>query len=163
MDCIKSCFRIGKHDIHCSSVRPYRFLLGGEDKSPNKLTKGFFVDRQRNAAHPNHLVDYIDYDVVTKNRLTGIRLIARPSEGFTFYHAVEYHSERFNINDLLRPNETFYVQIQLRRCIDKNVFRFDSVNHPQLRKEGLLIKKETRHAFKDEKPSGEDIDDDSYE
>jgi hypothetical protein len=134
------------------------FLLGGDGNSPDKLSKGFFVDRQQNRAHPNHLVYYVDYDVVTKNQLTGFRLIARPSEGFAFYHAVEYHSDNVNINALLRPNETFYVEIRLHRCVDKNVFRFDNANHPKLSTSGVIIKSETRQSFKDEKPSGEEVD-----
>lgn len=134
------------------------FLLGGDGHSPDKLTKGFFVDRQQNAAHPNHLVYYVDYDVVTRNQLTGFRVIARPSDGFAFYHAVEYHSDGAAMNALLRPNETFYVEIQLHRCVDKNVFGFDNPGDPKLRKEGLIFKSVTRRSFKDEKPSGEEID-----
>lgn len=134
------------------------FLLGGDSHSPDKLTKGFFVDRQRNAAHPNHLVYYIDYDVVTKNQLTGFRIIARPSDGFAFYHAVEYHSDGVNINALLRPNETFYVEIQLHRCVDKNVFKLDNASTPKLHKEGIIFKSETRHSFKDEEPLKKEID-----
>jgi len=133
------------------------FLLGSDDFSPDKLTKRFYVDRQKNAAHPNHLIYYIDYDVVTKNQLTGFRVIARPSEGFVSYHAVEWHSVKSDINSMLKPNETFYVEIQLHRRVDKNVFRWDSAHSPKLRKQGLIIKSETRHSFKDEEPSKKDI------
>lgn len=134
------------------------FLLGGDEQSPDKLSKGFFVDRQQNAIHKNHLVYYVDYDVITKNRLTGFRVVARPDEGFSFYHAVEYCSDGVDINGLLKPNETFYVEIQLHRCVDKNAFRFDRADHPKLRTEGHILKKETRHDFKDEKPADEEID-----
>lgn len=134
------------------------FLLGGEGRDPDKLSKGFFVDRQQNAAHRNHLVYYVDYDVITKNKLTGFRVIARPNEGIAFYHAVEYHSDGVDINSLLRPNETFYVEIILHRCVDKNVFRFDTASDPKLNTEGVIFKSETRHSFKDEKPSGDEVD-----
>lgn len=135
------------------------FLLGGEAHSPDKLTKGFFVDRQLNATHRNHLVYYIDYDVVTKNQLNGFRVIARPSEGFAFYRAVEFHSAG-NLNNLLKPNETFYVEIQLRRGVDRNVFTFDNAESPKLRKEGIPgFRKETRNSFKDAKPAKKGVDD----
>ncbi len=134
------------------------FLLGSDSRSPDKLSKGFFVDRQKNAAHRNHLVYYVDYDVITKKQLTGFRVIARPSDGFAFYHAVEYHSDDVDINSLLKPNEAFYVEITLHRCVDKNVFKFDNASDPKLRKEGFLFKSETRNLFKDEKPSGTEID-----
>lgn len=133
------------------------FLLGGKDYHPDKLSKGFFVDRQQNAAHPNHLVYYINYDVITRNKLTGFRVIARPAEGLSFYHSVEYRSDTIDIDNALRPNETFYVEIQLKRCVDKNVFRFDNAEDPKLRQQGLLIKSYTRHSFKDIKPSDDEI------
>lgn len=134
------------------------FLLGGMDRDPGKLTKGFFVDRQQNATNPNHLVYYVNYDKITRNQLHGFRVIARPSQGFAFYHAVEYHSDGVDINSLLQPNETFYVEIVLHRCVDKNVFTFDNASAPQLHKEGLIFKSETRKSFKDEKPAGNEID-----
>ncbi len=124
------------------------FLLGGDSHSPDQLSKGFFIDRQQNSTHRNHLVYYIDYDVITRNKLTGFRVIAHPSEGFVFYHAVEYNSHSVDINSLLKPNETFYVEVTLRRRIDKNMFGFDNATDPKLRKEGLIFKSETRHDFK---------------
>ncbi len=133
------------------------FLLGGNDYSPDKLSKGFFVDRQQNSADPNHLVYYVDYDIITQNRLTGFRVIARPSDGFAFYHVVEYHSDGVSINDVLKPNETFYVEIKLHRCVDKNAFRFDNAASPKLKTKGIIFKSETRHSFKDEEPSGDEI------
>ena len=134
------------------------FLLGGDDHDPDKLSKGFFVDRQQNAANPNQLVYYVDYDVITKNKLTGFRVVARPEKGFAFYHSVEYRSPNGEINDALKPNETFYVEIQLHRCVDKNVFGFDKADEYPLKKKGLLIKSYTRHSFKDIEPDAGEID-----
>lgn len=134
------------------------FLLGGDNSTPDKLSKGFFVDRQQNINNPNHLVYYVNYDVITKNKLTGFRVIARPNESFAFYHAVEYHSDGTDLNSLLKPNETFYVEIILHRCVDKNVFRFDNANDKKLQKKGIILKSETRHNFKKDQPSGQEID-----
>ena len=135
------------------------FLLGGDDKSPDKLSRGFFVDRQQNAANPNHLVYYVNYDVISRNQLTGFRLIARPSEGFAYYHAVQYHSDGMNLNEILQPNETLYIKVQLHRCVDQHVFRFDNASDPKLRQVGVWpFKKDTRHSFKGEEPSGDEID-----
>ncbi len=145
-------------DDQGDAVKDYDlFLLGGKDYHPDKLSKGFFVDRQQNAAHPNHLVYYIDYDVITKNQLTGFRVIARPTEGLSFYHCVEYRSDNMHIDNALKPNETFYVEIQLKRCVDKNVFRFDNAEDPKLQQQGLILKSYTRHSFKDIKPSDKEI------
>jgi len=135
------------------------FLLGGETSDPGKLSKGFFVDRQRNKINPNHLVYYVNYDIIIKNKLTGFRLIARPSEGegFAFYHPVEYLSNGIDLNSVLKPNETFYVEIILNRYVDKNLFKFDNIGAPKLRKEGSVFKTETRYSFKNERPSRQKI------
>lgn len=133
-------------------------LLGGEKFDPDKLTRGFFVDRQQNAANLNHLIYYVNYDLITKSQLTGFRIIARPSEGLSYYNSVEYRIDASDIEQLLRPNETFYFEIVLRRCIDKQVFRFDSAVAPKLRKKGTIFTVETRDDFKKVSPSGEDID-----
>jgi hypothetical protein len=130
------------------------FLLGGDQHSPDQLAKGFFVDRQRNASQPNHLVYYLNYDLLIKKKLTGFRVLARPAAGFVFYQAVEFRSEELELNALLRPNETLYVELQLRRCIDKQVFRLDKASDQKLRKKGLFKKSETRHSFKNTEPSG---------
>ncbi|TDR76113.1 esterase/lipase family protein [Photobacterium lutimaris] len=127
-------------------------LLGGQDRDPNKLSKGFFVDRQKNAASPNHLVYYIDHDVISKSQLTGFRVIARPNQGFTYYHAVEYRVETADIDAFLKPNETLYLEVVLHRRVDQAVFLFDEASEPQMHKEGKLFKTETRHDFKGQKP-----------
>ncbi|SHO55099.1 esterase/lipase family protein [Vibrio quintilis] len=153
-------------------------LLGGQNTDPDDLAKGFFVDRQKNAAHPNHLVYYVDYNNLMQKKLTGFRLIARPSRYqlinqsgqpddetkevarpencLAYYRPVEYRAESGSIE--VMPNETFYIEIILHRYVDKNVFRFDSAEKPTLHKEGLIFKTETRHDFKKTKPSGDNVD-----
>ncbi|MBD3267249.1 hypothetical protein GF373_11330, partial [bacterium] len=39
-------------------------LTAGDDYSPDKLPKGFFVDRQRNKKHPGTITYYVNYDVI---------------------------------------------------------------------------------------------------
>ncbi len=134
------------------------FLLGGEGHDPDKLSKGFFVDRQQNSAHPNHLVYYVNYDVITRNELTGFRVLAQPREGFAYYHAVEYHPCDNSLNGLLQPNETLYIEIVLHRCVDKNAFRFDNASDPKLHTQLLPLPHETRHSFKDEQPEGTEVE-----
>lgn len=107
-----------------------------------------------------HLIYYVDYDIFTRNKLSGFRVIARPSYGFAFYKTVEYHSDGVDLNGRLKPNETFYVEIQLRRCVDKSVFRLDGASRHKLRKEGIVFKADTRDSFKDEGPLMMEIDND---
>ncbi|CAM3624255.1 hypothetical protein VA7868_02476 [Vibrio aerogenes CECT 7868] len=152
-------------------------VLGEKDDDPDDLAKGVFVDRQKNAAHPNHLVYYVDYNNLITKKLTGFRIIARPSRYrlvnksgqpdddsvfvakpencLSYYRPVEFRVE----NDAfeLRPNETCYINIVLHRCVDKNVFRFDSAESPKMHKEGLILKTETRQDFRKTKPSGDGV------
>ncbi len=104
------------------------------------------------------MIYYINYDVISKSQLTGFRVIARPNQGFSFYHAVEYRFDAADIDTLLKPNETLYLDIELHRRIDKAVFLLDEANDPKMHKEGVLFKSETRHDFKDQQPIDKQVD-----
>ncbi|NVK17195.1 MAG: alpha/beta hydrolase [Methylocystaceae bacterium] len=133
------------------------FLLGGDGHDPDKLEKGFFVDRQRNAAHTNRLVYYVDYDKITQGQLSGFRVVARPDAGFSFYQAAEYHSNGSNLNEILKPNETFYVKIVLKRRVDENVFRVDELKNLPPEENGLKHTDSGRVDFKKLKPAGNKV------
>ncbi len=116
------------------------FLLAGAEYRPDQLPKGFFVDRQRNPRDPNRLVYYIDHDVLTRIRdqRLGIRVIARPRESsdprdrhFTYYRPVEFRTDGETLEGVLRPNETIYVDIEITRRVDKQVFRLDRGDTPR--------------------------------
>jgi hypothetical protein len=132
-------------------------FLAGPDRDPKGFKKGFFLDKQKNAANPNHIVFYVNYDVIAKTNLTGFRVIARPSEGFSFYHAVEYRVESSVVDSFLHPNETLYIEVELRRRVDQGVFLFDEASDPKLRKEGVIFKSETRYDFTHQKPTGKEV------
>ncbi|WP_418642325.1 esterase/lipase family protein [Vibrio chaetopteri] len=132
-------------------------FLAGPDRDPKGFKKGFFLDKQKNAANPNHIVFYVNYDVIAKTNLTGFRVIARPSEGFSFYHAVEYRVESSVVDSFLHPNETLYIEVELRRRVDQGVFFFDEASDPKLRKEGVIFKSETRYDFTHQKPTGKEV------
>ena len=125
------------------------FILAGENYNPDKLPKGFAKDRQRNNNQKNHIVYYLDYDVMTsiKDGLKGFRIIARPQkpDNFSYYYPVEYRAGAKDLAKILKPNETLYLEIVLHRYVDKEVFRLDDGDKPQ-------------QSFKDTKPSGETID-----
>jgi hypothetical protein len=107
------------------------YLLAGKKYNPNALPKGFFQDRQMNARTSN-LVYYLNADRMgmIKDGLFGVRVVARPTSGFSHYAAAEYRSAGFKVENILAPNQTTYVDIELRRLVDKNVFRFDRASRP---------------------------------
>lgn len=111
------------------------YLTGGPNYSPNDLPPGFFVDRQRNKLNPGTLTYFVDYDVLrrglNKDKMEGrigFRVVARPVESadaLAFYRPLEYQSGEDELADILKPNETLMVEIQLRRLVDATVFRIE--------------------------------------
>jgi hypothetical protein len=121
------------------------FLLAGKKHQPQQLPVGFFQDKQMNKK-TSRLVYYLDADRMgaIQDGAFGIRVVARPSTGFSCYQAAEYHTNDITLSHLIEPNQTTYIDIQLHRFVDKNVFRFDSASKP-------------RQNFKKIKPSGKSI------
>ncbi len=114
------------HDDKGNAINDYDILLlGGKKYDPNELPPGFFVDRQQNRVNGNQLSYYIDCMKMLniKDGCFGFRIIARPSEGFCHYRKVEFRSEEMKLDRLLIPNQILYVDIELKRYVDENVFR----------------------------------------
>ena len=99
-------------------------LLGGASYSPAQLPEGFLVDRQLNN-QSNRLVFFLDAQKMKNinQGLFGIRIIARPQKGFAYYNEGEFRSEGLPLEKVFTPNQTTYVDITMKRLIDKNVFR----------------------------------------
>jgi hypothetical protein len=123
------------------------FLLGGSGYSPSKLPDGFFQDRQINSKTSN-LVYYFNATKMSniEKGLFGLRIVVRPEKGFSYYCAGEFRSEGFPVDKILVANETTYVDITMRRQIDKKAF--------------TLVKASVKQgSFKGTKPSGKTVRD----
>jgi len=122
------------------------FLLAGNGYKPQQLPKGFFRDKQMNDKC-GRLVYYLDANKMSeiKDGKFGLRVVARPSAGFSYYCAAEFHSDGAMAASLFKANQTSYINIKLHRCVDKHVFRFDPASAG-------------RSSFKKIKPSGDLID-----
>lgn len=103
-------------------------LTAGPHYSPDELPTGFCLDRQRNSLQPGHLTYYIDHDRLSaiddspiEGRL-GLRVHARPNRGLAYYECAEFRSGPHAVADLIRPNETTFVEVVLPRCVDGRVF-----------------------------------------
>lgn len=121
------------------------YLLAGNKYKPDQLPGGFFVDRQMNK-QTGRLVYYLDAGKMQhiKDDKFGIRVVARPSKGFSYYRAGEYRSDGLDVRDILAPNQVTYVDIVLNRFVDENVFRFGEV-------------KDKPESFKKIKPSNRSV------
>jgi hypothetical protein len=115
-------------------------LTAGPDNDPDHLPKGFFLDRQLNRVSRNTVTYFFNYDIMVgapevnyKGKIVreetqgakalGIRLRPRPADGFVHYLPCEIKAEKKILADILHPNATTLVDIQLRRVVHKNVFR----------------------------------------
>jgi hypothetical protein len=121
-------------------------ILGGPAYDPNALPKGFFRDRQRNRHAPNTIVYYMNHDKLAQvvDGLFGFRVLARPDHGFAYYAPAEFRSNTVKVDEVIDPNVTTYVDIVLKRRVDREAVRFDP--------ESLGYGK-----FSKVKPSGEEV------
>ncbi len=109
-------------------------LIGGADYDPNKLPKGFFIDKQLNRRSPQTITFYLDFDAMMaiKDEQFGFRVLARPSEGFAYYQAAEFRSDAITIDRWADPNSTLYLDIILKRHVDRETARLDpAANGPE--------------------------------
>ena len=74
-----------------------------------------------------------------KDGKLGFRIIARPSEGFSYYTPGEFHSDDIPLENLIKDNETLLLDIVLKRHVDINTFRLSPATDP-------------REDFKDDEP-----------
>ena len=120
-------------------------LLAGPRYKEDQLPKGFFIDRQFNHRSES-LVYYLNADKMSElpEGLYGFRVLARPDSGFSYFLNAEFRSEGMAVNTVFSPNETTYIDITLKRQVDKNVFRFSGG-------------KKSNESFKDVKPSGKTV------
>lgn len=110
------------------AVSDYDFiLLGGPNYDPDRIPKGFFLDKQANRRSPHTITFYLDFDAMmaTKNSCFGFRVLARPSSGFAYYLPAELRVCNEKIDEFVDPNTTLYVDIVLRRHVDQQTARLD--------------------------------------
>ena len=122
-------------------------LLAGKTYSPDRLPRGFFVDRQVNTSS-QALVYYVNIDKMhdIKDELFGIAIVARPDKGFSYYRRAEFRADAALLKEILVPNETTYFDITLDRKVDENVFRFAKATDKQ-------------RSFKNTSPSNQELRD----
>lgn len=121
------------------------YLLAGNNYKPDQLPVGFFKDRQMNEK-TGRLAYYLDAEKMgeIKDHKFGLRVVARPTGGFSYYCAAEFRSDGILAETVLTPNQTTYVEVVLHRFVDQEVFRFEKATDKQA-------------SFKKVKPSGKPL------
>jgi hypothetical protein len=106
------------------------FFTAGPKYDENHLPPGFFVDRQRNSLNTGKLTYYVDYDVMadwfSRPKLEdkfGVRIRARPAEGYAYYTVAEYRGTFSSLKRYFEPNRTLMIEVELKRHVVEGVFR----------------------------------------
>ena len=123
------------------AVKDFDLLLtSGPNNDPDRLPRGFFVDRQRNRLNAETVTYFVNYDVMNgapevtagekvvrpashSAESLGFRIIPRPSSGFVHYLPCEIQASTNLLDAALQPNGTTLIDIRLQRVVRKNVFR----------------------------------------
>lgn len=137
-------------DTKGNEIKDYDlYLLAGTDYRPDKLPKGFFLDKQKNSMNGCHLTYYFNQtkmqEIADKqDGCIGFRVVARPSEGFAFYLPGEFRSNDINFFEILEENQTLMVEIILQRRVKENVFVISNatdghVNFKQRKPDGKTL------------------------
>jgi|SRR5579862_588216 len=136
--CSMIIFRV--QDDHGRTVEDFDLLLtGGPDGNPDHLPEGFFIDRQKNRRAPGTLTYFLNHSRMTGDNAfkvgrkivrpalkgqthLGLRLTARPENGYVSYMPAELVSSQAVLNLFVKPNQTTIVDIVMRRIIGEGVF-----------------------------------------
>ena len=131
-------------------LNDFDLLLTGPDDDPDHLPRGFMVDRQRNMLERNVLTFYLNHsvmhgcgptsdprspertvrDAIAPMQGLGLRVSARPSDGFVHYVPASYRARKEFLEAVIRPHQTTLLDIVLRRVVRRGVFEMDTGGKP---------------------------------
>lgn len=108
-------------------------LLGGDDYHAGKLPKGFVLDKQRNSVTGNVISLYLNANKLQrlKQGKLGMKLIARPDSGFSYYKSAEFHCTSEQVSQLLKPDQTTILDLVIERYISQDTFSFSQLGDEQ--------------------------------
>ena len=114
-------------DDHGQRIKDFDLLLlAGRHYQANALPSGFVIDKQKNES-TGRIVFFVNVALLTPGCSLGVKVVARPDRGFSYYAPAEFRSQGFVLAQHIRANQTLYLEIRLQRRIAKNVFRLDPV------------------------------------
>jgi len=126
-------------DDRGNDLTDYEVLFtAGPTYDPNHLPPGFFVDRQRNSLNRGMLTYYINHDVMSTwfanpelEDKFGLRVIAKPDEGYAYYTVAEHQGRFSALRHYLAPNQTLMIEIELKRHVTEGVYRLTQNLKPE--------------------------------
>jgi hypothetical protein len=134
-------FRV--RDTNGNAVPDFDLILTAGDDDPDLLPTGFFADRQINRVNLSCVTYFVNYDVmngsaevidpngeVVRKHIPrvdklGLMVNARPAEGFIRYAPCRINASAELFRSIIQPNSTTLIDIQLRRLVSDEIFRFE--------------------------------------
>lgn len=144
--CSQLIFRVRDHEGY--AVKDFELLLTADGDSPDRLPPGFFVDRQQNHRQPANLTYYLnaarmlgDAPVAHEGRILreamlpaegmGLCIQPYPTDGFVHYLPARLPVSRELLQQLIVPQQTTLVDIQLHRVVHEGTYRLTRKQDPE--------------------------------
>jgi hypothetical protein len=128
-------------------IEDFDLLLTGVGDDPDRLPRGFLVDRQRNKIHRTALTFFLNHDLmrgsdelrdsngqVVRGKQDGIeelglRITARPDSGFVHYVPATFKANQKLLEGVVKPHQTALVDIILRRIVHAGTFQIGQLGN----------------------------------
>lgn len=107
-----------------NTIDDYALELVDSSQRGDRLPSGFFGDKHKNLVNPEYFVYYLNYDRLSEVRggKLGFRVQSTPNTPLIGYEETVFMAP-LNVESLLKPNQTTFVDVVMKRRINKNVFR----------------------------------------
>lgn len=149
-------------DTDGKPVTDFKMMLTGTENDPNLLPSGFFGDRQANSRARNTVTYFINHEILKGSEAVGpvgstdiwreelkgveelgIRIEARPADGFAHYVPAQFTAPKNEFLQALRPHQTTMVDIVLQRVVHTGAAQFSRGDDPRgsfkKQKQGIVI------------------------
>ncbi len=94
----------------------------------DRFLSGFFADHHKNQVNPENFVYYLSFDKaqgIPDGKL-GFRVQSVPDTDLVSYEDFDFRGAYPEVRNILKPNQTTFVDIVMRRRLNKNIFRLTS-------------------------------------
>ncbi len=108
-----------------NNLTDYAIELIDGDRRGDKLPTGFAGHHHRNEARPERFIFYLNWDLLAKvpGGKLGFRVNAATGTTLVEYPVFEFLGSVSDVSMFLKPNQTTFVDVVLKRRLNKNVFR----------------------------------------
>jgi hypothetical protein len=108
-----------------NALKDYAVELIDAEGRGDRFPSGFVGHIRKNAVNPEFMTFYLNYDKLAhvKGVKIGFRVQSYPDTPLVEYKTFEFIGNVSAVGNWLKPNQTTWVQVVLRRRLNKNIFR----------------------------------------